>query len=367
MKFIKLFETLIQYESYAQQLDETNTPNVSYCKSENTIRITPYIQPPHDYSLDYFTVEAIDNCEILFECPSGGIQYSTDGGETWSEELGEATVNISSGDKVLLKGNMTLGGSDSGYGSSNPYGSSSGGYGSSGNFITSNGKYNVEGNIFSLYYGDNFTDVTDISSYDNCLSGFFYGDTYLINAEHLSLSATILSNRCYYSMFKRCSNLITAPSLLPATTLAEDCYTYMFEDCISLTTAPVLPAMMLADNCYCGMFNGCLNLTTSPELPATTLATYCYCGMFSGCINLTTAPELPATTLAEYCYFGMFSGCGNLNSITCLATNISANYCTSDWVSGVAGSGTFTKAVSMTNWTTGTSGIPSGWTVQDAA
>ena len=29
--------------------------------------------------------------------------------------------------------------------------------------------------------------------------------------------------------------------------------------------------------------------------------------------------------------------------------------------------GTFVKAASMTSWTTGTSGIPSGWKVQDAS
>jgi hypothetical protein len=65
----------------------------------------------------------------------------------------------------------------------------------------------------------------------------------------------------------------------------------------------------------------------------------------------------------------MFNGCTSLNSIKCLATNVSATYCTNGWVSGVAASGTFTKAANMTKWTTktGTSGIPSGWDVQDAA
>ena len=34
-----------------------------------------------------------------------------------------------------------------------------------------------------------------------------------------------------------------------------------------------------------------------------------------------------------------------------------------DWVKNVATSGVFTKAASMTSWTTGTSGIPVGWSV----
>jgi hypothetical protein len=61
----------------------------------------------------------------------------------------------------------------------------------------------------------------------------------------------------------------------------------------------------------------------------------------------------------------MFNGCSNLNSITCLATDISASNCTTNWVDGVAASGTFTKAASMSSWATGVSSIPRNWTVQD--
>jgi hypothetical protein len=87
--------------------------------------------------------------------------------------------------------------------------------------------------------------------------------------------------------------------------------------------------------------------------------------MFYGCTSLTTAPQLPATTLVQSCYQNMFSNCTSLNSITCLATAKSISYYTNGWVSGVAASGTFTKAASMSSWTTGASGIPSGWTVVD--
>ena len=100
-------------------------------------------------------------------------------------------------------------------------------------------------------------------------------------------------------------------------------------------------------------------------LPATILAEYCYVSMFGGCTSLTKVPKLPATTLVDYCYNGMFNDCTNLNSITCLATDISAEGCTDGWVQGVATNGTFIKADSMTDWTTGIDGIPSGWTVQN--
>jgi hypothetical protein len=110
------------------------------------------------------------------------------------------------------------------------------------------------------------------------------------------------------------------------------------------------------------MFKGCTSLTTAPELPATTATIGCYREMFKGCTSLAQAPELPATTLADYCYSWMFEGCKKLSTIKCLATDISASGALTYWTSNVASSGTFTKATGV-EWPSGTSGIPSGWTV----
>ena len=118
--------------------------------------------------------------------------------------------------------------------------------------------------------------------------------------------------------------------------------------------------------CFSRLFYNCTGLTTAPALPATTLTASCYYQMFYKCTSLTAAPELPATTLATSCYNQMFYGCKSLNSVTCLATNIPTLTCVSNWLKGVATPGTFTKAASMTSWTTkSTSGIPTGWTVVD--
>ena len=222
---------------------------------------------------------------------------------------------------------------------------------------------------------------------EGCYINMFYGCTALTTAP--ALPATTLAEGCYNSMFTECTALTTAPAL-PATTLAGYCYGGMFNGCKSLTTAPELSATTLAEGCYFNMFKGCTALTQAPALPATTLKNHCYSDMFSGCTSLKDAPALPATTLAKNCYYGMFSdctslttapelktsilvegcyegmfyGCTSLNSVTCLATDISAAHCTANWLDGVAASGTFTKAASMTSWTTGENGIPSGWTVQ---
>jgi len=196
-----------------------------------------------------------------------------------------------------------------------------------------------------------------------CYQDMFEGCTSLTTAPELP--ATTLAGYCYIAMFKGCTSLTTAPAL-PATTLAEICYQSMFNGCTSLTTAPSLPATTLERSCYSMMFAHCTSLTTAPSLPATTLANYCYDGMFSYCSSLKTAPALPATTLAEGCYRYMFRDCTSLNYVKCLATDVSVYRCTEFWLYNVPSSGTFVKNTSMSSWETGSSGIPSGWTVQNA-
>lgn len=111
------------------------------------------------------------------------------------------------------------------------------------------------------------------------------------------------------------------------------------------------------------MFSGCTSLTEAPALPATELVNSCYSLMFSGCTSLTSAPDLLASTPEIYCYWSMFNGCTNLSYVKCLATNISANNCLTYWLSGVSSTGTFVKAAN-TQWPSGASGIPDGWTVE---
>ena len=101
-------------------------------------------------------------------------------------------------------------------------------------------------------------------------------------------------------------------------------------------------------------------------LPINTMYASCYESMFSGCTSLTTAPELPATELASNCYRNMFSGCKKLNHITMLATDITATNCLYNWVTNVSESGTFVKDESCYGIEYGNSGIPSGWTVNNA-
>ena len=243
------------------------------------------------------------------------IQYSLDGGKTWTALAAGDTITLShKGDKALLRGD-------------NPEGISKG-YSECSSF-TMTGKIAASGSVMSLIDG--------------------MGKTLVVPAGY-----------CFYALFKGCTSLTQAPEL-PAMTLANSCYSSMFSGCTSLTQAPELPATSLSNYCYNSMFRGCTSLTQAPELPATTLASCCYESMFSGCTSLTQAPELPATTLDRGCYLGMFVGCESLSQIRVSFDEWSGF--TGDWVVSVAPTGTFIcpKALPLEY---GESRIPEGWTVK---
>ena len=339
--------------------------------------------PQRDYSKKYLTFEIVSGGTLGFRSQiteeeatefTKTIFYSLDRGSTWEDwectSMG-AYISVNAGDKVLVQGyNCAYNEQYLGY-----------------SFFDGTAYFNLYGNINSLLYGDSFTGTTGLAAaytFANLFSG-----SKVISAENLVLPATEITFECYRSMFAGCNSLTDAPKILPATALTEGCYEYMFQNCISLVNVPSLPATTLSDICYAAMFYGCTSLVNAPALPATTLAEGCYQSMFASCTHLNnapalpataltegcyesmfynctsleTAPELPATLLAQYSYYNMFLSCTNLNYIKCLATSFAANS-TTFWVSGVSATGTFVKDPTAT-WSTGNSGIPSGWTVED--
>ena len=324
-RFLKKFETKSNYESQKDLIMNKNhivlineTQNIIFdgMEFEPTFPSNPSIpsepsepsnpsipsEPEVDYSKEYFTIEFIEDGRFQLDYSLSGsgstvVEYSLNN-STWVKLTpgmdGEFFTNA--GDTVQLRAiSDYLGGN----GDFSPFGNIE-------------GKYNVKGNIMSLLYAEDFEGKTDLSS----MKPFIY-------------------------LFNKCVNLVNAKDL-------------------------VLPAVILSEESYYSMFRDCTSLTTAPELPATTLAQRCYNSMFQGCTSLTTAPELPATTLATYCYYYMFNGCSQLNYIKMLATNISASSCLYNWVNGVASNGTFVKNANMTTLPSGTSGIPNGWTIENA-
>ena len=356
------------------------------------------------YSEQYLTFIPLEECTFSADVMTAW--YSDDCGETWNALYQSQTVTTDK--KILIKSGSEQLWPPSYTPTSFPR-------------FSSTGRFNVQGNIMSLAYSDNFLNKTSMPS-GYCFDGTFMGCNKLVNAEHLVLPLTALTDYCYDEMFYGCTSLVTTPELpatnlsgtsycyanmfrgctslttlpnISATTLGNSCYESMFQGCTSLTSVPsnYLPLTSLngATQCYRGMFRGCTNLTTVPSLPSSALTYYCYASMFEGCASLTSvpsnlfadaalsegcyncmfkgctalteSPDLNATGISTYGYGGMFDGCTSLSAVTCLATNISASNCTNDWLNNVSPTGVFYKAESMTGWTRDESGIPSGWTV----
>ena len=206
----------------------------------------------------------------------------------------------------------------------------------------------VGGNAMSLLYGANFTGEetvfpNDVGDWLAPLCDIFYNNTNLKNADELFLPATTLIYLCYCGMFAYCTNLESAQIELPALRAKQNCYNYMFAHCNSLVTGPSeLPATMVEFNCYTQMFYDCTSLVTAPEMPY--------------------AQRLTST---DFNYANMFNGCSSINYIKALfnpGTTTGSSAPTTGWLNGVSSTGTFYKAAGTT-WPTGTSGIPTGWTV----
>ena len=284
-----------------------------------------------DYSTRYLTLEATEAGTLKFYLTSNNhpefsktIEYSTDG-EEWievSSTYAQTTIlEMQVGDVVYLRGNNTA------------YTNYYDGLTYCNRIVSGDGLIvNISGNIMSLIQKIGFENLTQLT------------DSYTFTTLFYSLKINDANNL-----------------VLPATTLTSHCYDRMFQDS-GMKKAPILTATTLADWCYRAMFKGC-DLIEAPALPATVLTERCYESMFASNHNLIAAPELPVATLVEGCYNSMFSGCNSLYYIKCLATDISATNCTLGWVNNVSPTGTFV-CPDPSVWTTGASGIPSGWTVE---
>lgn len=336
------------------------------------------------------------------------IQYSFDGGNTWSEPSRILTLDVHQGDEIKWKGRMKP--------KENGFHQNSG----IGKFSGSTAQFNVKYDIMSLLYADDFETETELVN--TCTFANLFAYTNVINANQLILKSNNLTDYCYTNMFRYCSDLVEMPYLLAknlaqycyfqmfqhcinltktsaliaqemkvscyhrmfgnctslvkapallAKTMANHCYEAMFQRCISLVTPPKLDSMALANGCYDSMFSGCTSLATAPDLPALEIPLSAYTQMFLGCTSLQESPKLPALTLTQMnSYVAMFQNCTNLKYIYALFTTTpdDRKNLTNVWVDNVAANGLFVQninanwGVSGPNYAEG-SGVPRGWTV----
>ena len=212
--------------------------------------------------------------------------------------------------------------------------------------------------------GNTWTDYTSSEPWDNSfvfgtsIASLNAGEKILIKGNNTNYCNNVLDERNnYFSSEKKFNvegnimSLIYGDNFIGQTILPDESYIFarLFDQ-------------VSATNSHKNTIVSAENLILPP-----TLRTGCYYNMFYLCTLLTTAPVLPATTLVTACYEYMFSGCSSLNYVKCLATETESGSHdqTNNWLRGVSSSGTFVKDTNAT-WPSGESGIPSGWTVQNA-
>ena len=259
--------------------------------------------PTHDYSKDYLTFDVLTNGTIAWNSIGSGHTETIQ----YSKNGGAWTSITASSTPATI--DVLSGDKVRFKGNYSTYATDKSNYAG---FEGGTATFNIEGNIMSLLYGDSFADNSTLPNEQYIFCSIFK-KALVISAENLILPATSLTNYAYRAMFSYCESLEIAPEL-PATTLSRGCYWYMFEKCA-----------------------------------------------------IEVAPDLLASTLVNECYGNMFNGCSNLNHIKCIAVSgFSATNALTNWVSDVAASGTFVQDVDA-DWTTGASGIPTGWDVSTAA
>lgn len=212
--------------------------------------------------------------------------------------------------------------------------------------------------------GNTWTDYTssepsnDSFIFGTSIASLNTGEKILIKGNNTNYCNNVLDERNnYFSSEKRFNvegnimSLIYGDNFIGQTILPDESYIFarLFDQ-------------VSATNLHKNTIVSAENLILPP-----TLRTGCYYKMFYLCTLLTTAPVLQATTLVTACYENMFNGCSSLNYVKCLAseTESGSHDQTNNWLRDVSSSGTFVKDANTT-WPSGESGIPSGWTVQNA-
>ena len=96
MEHLHLFETQVSHDSLYEG-DNYKEPWIAYTLDNASVTFNK----PHDYSKDYFTIEALEDGNVYFKYLSFAptaeqkyIEYSKDNGETWTRTYNEDDVEV---------------------------------------------------------------------------------------------------------------------------------------------------------------------------------------------------------------------------------------------------------------------------------
>ena len=175
-------------------------------------------------STDWFRIKAIESgTGVTFNYTGDGIQYSRNGGESWTEYNAKEQFTLAAGESICFQGSRTN------YKNAKAEGGNTYGAPASTPIFEATKKCYIAGNIMTLLADrENLVD----EAFDGAFSkdGAYNTWTDIDPNDPLLLPATTLTTRCYKGMFRKCTALQYAPDL-PAETPATECYSGMFRDC----------------------------------------------------------------------------------------------------------------------------------------
>ena len=119
MQHLHLFETQLNHDSLYEG-DNYKEPWIAYTLDNASVTFNK----PHDYSKDYFTIEALEDGNVYFKylsfAPTANqryIEYSKDNGKTWTRTTNIddveviMTIPLLTGEKALVRGDNNVFGS----------------------------------------------------------------------------------------------------------------------------------------------------------------------------------------------------------------------------------------------------------------
>lgn len=165
-------------------------------EDDTTFEISVYgYTPPPPPPPKWFTLKNVGSSSgsAAANLTSFSLEYSTDGGDSWSAYSSGTSLTLDSDDEVKFRHTGTD---------------------STGKHITfsTTGDLAVSGNIMTLLdeTGESIA-LTDESIFES-----MFQDESIVDASGLELPATTLTNYCYKNMFSNCDSLTASPLVLPA-------------------------------------------------------------------------------------------------------------------------------------------------------
>lgn len=229
--------------------------------------------------------------------------------------------------------------------------------------ITCSESNNAGGNLNSLL---DYTNIETVTLPIGAFYRLFSDNATLKDASDIKIKHTVLKDYSHGYLFSGCSSLVEVPDFSRITTLGYGSMCNVFYNCSGLVTPPDFDSLVDTGE-RSGLswaFYNCTSLQRPPRFPSLTRVGYYGLNRcFMNCRSLTYGSDLSSVTnLGTKGLERMYSSCSSLSSATVPTLSSWTTSNSSDWLAGVAATGTLYNYGTSTI-PTGTSGVPSGWTV----